>query len=214
MGIGLGSNFTVNVALPLDDRGVVATTVARDAIPAGVRYQGMTVFVSGDAKNWQLQGGITNADWKVAGGGGGVIVVANIAARDAIIAGDRYDGYLVYVTSERKLYQLQGAITNTDWVPLGPTTFAISVSTTLTKQHSNGIILVDATVAARTITLPPATNLRDMQVTIKKIDNSVNTVVIEGDASDQIDGELNYTIYDRYASITIIAHGGNWYRVE
>ncbi len=63
MGIVLASNFDVNTGLPLDSREKVADNTARDAIGSGVRYEGMTVYVVATAKNWQLQGGILNANW-------------------------------------------------------------------------------------------------------------------------------------------------------
>ena len=70
-GIDLFTNFTVNTALPLDDRDVVANLTARDAIPALRRYQGMKVYVSAEGKAYRLIGGITNTDWSEEGGSGG-----------------------------------------------------------------------------------------------------------------------------------------------
>ena len=57
MGIQLGSNFTVNTALPLDDRNAVATLADRDAIEAGRLYEGLQCFVEEDGKNYQYIGG-------------------------------------------------------------------------------------------------------------------------------------------------------------
>lgn len=72
MGITLGSNFDVQTALPLDSRLVVADSTARDAIDALQRYEGMLVYVTADATNYQLVGGILNANWtELAGAGGG-----------------------------------------------------------------------------------------------------------------------------------------------
>lgn len=71
MGIALGSNFTVNTALPLDDRSTAATIGARDAIDAGRRFEGMVVFVESAGTNYQLIGGITNANWTEFSGSGG-----------------------------------------------------------------------------------------------------------------------------------------------
>lgn len=71
MGIVLGSQFTVNTTLPLDDRAVFATTTTRDLLDAGRRYEGLTVYVIADLANYQLVGGITNADWQTVGSGGG-----------------------------------------------------------------------------------------------------------------------------------------------
>lgn len=63
MAITLASNFDINAALPIDSRFTVADITARDAIAAGVRYEGLTVHVLSTSANWQLQGGITNGDW-------------------------------------------------------------------------------------------------------------------------------------------------------
>lgn len=71
MGIPLGSNFTVNTNLPLDDRYSVADITARDAIPALRRYLGMQVYVVSDTKTYQLKAGILNADWVEFGSGAG-----------------------------------------------------------------------------------------------------------------------------------------------
>lgn len=71
MGIALGSNFTVNTALPLDDRILVADLTARDAIPALRRYLGMEVYVESEEVKYFLKGGIDNANWEEAGTGSG-----------------------------------------------------------------------------------------------------------------------------------------------
>lgn len=74
MGIPLGGgNFTRGAAIPLDDSFVAADTTVRDAINAGIRYEGMLVYVIADMKMYQLQGGITNSDWVVTGGGGAAV---------------------------------------------------------------------------------------------------------------------------------------------
>lgn len=72
MGIVLGSNFDVQTNLPLDSRLKVADTTARDALDSGVRYEGMLVYVVADGTNYQLVGGIANANWaELSGSGGG-----------------------------------------------------------------------------------------------------------------------------------------------
>lgn len=71
MSITLGSNFSVNTNLPLDDRNIVADLTARDAITSGRRFIGMSVHCLADSKNYQLVGGIANANWKEFAGSGG-----------------------------------------------------------------------------------------------------------------------------------------------
>ncbi|MCC6752054.1 MAG: hypothetical protein IT371_30660 [Deltaproteobacteria bacterium] len=44
------------------------TIVSRDAIPAGLRAEGMTAYVQATQETWQLQGGITNLDWVLISG--------------------------------------------------------------------------------------------------------------------------------------------------
>ena len=86
MGITLASNFDVNAALPLDSRMIAVDATARDAIIAGVRYEGMLVYVVADQTMYQLQGGITNGDWAAAGGGGGGSVpIVDLATGDGVL---------------------------------------------------------------------------------------------------------------------------------
>ena len=63
MGIQLGSNFTVQTGLPLDDRLVCETLDQRDAIPRDVRYEGMMCYVINERQTFQLIGGIENFNW-------------------------------------------------------------------------------------------------------------------------------------------------------
>lgn len=70
MGIQLGSNFDMQAGLPLDSRLVVPLLATRDAIPAGIRYEGMEVYVTNEQKKYILKGGITNANWEESGGSG------------------------------------------------------------------------------------------------------------------------------------------------
>lgn len=46
-------------------------------------------------------------------------VQADLTARDAIPVNRRYDGLFVYLTSTNQTWQLQGGITNSDWVLFG-----------------------------------------------------------------------------------------------
>jgi hypothetical protein len=128
MGITLGSNFTVNTGLPLDDRIVVADNTARDALDAGRRYEGLIVYSIAAASNFQLVGGILNANWVALGGSGsGVTVVADITARDAILSGSRTEGMIVYVNSDDTHYTLKGGILNANWTTLNTALSNISV---------------------------------------------------------------------------------------
>ena len=72
-GIQLSSNFTVNTALPIDDRMEVSTLTARDALPALRRWEGMIVYVKETETHFALIGGLTDDFWAEIGGGKGGI---------------------------------------------------------------------------------------------------------------------------------------------
>lgn len=71
MGIPLNSSFTRNSAQPLDDLASVADIATRNAIASGRRYEGMAVYVLSEMTNYQLIGGIDNANWQEFSGSGG-----------------------------------------------------------------------------------------------------------------------------------------------
>lgn len=73
-GIPLVDGFDVTVNKPLDiARAIAADLTARDAIPLGIRYEGMTTYVIAEQTKFILIGGVTNAEWQedAAGGGSG-----------------------------------------------------------------------------------------------------------------------------------------------
>jgi hypothetical protein len=69
-------------------------------------------------------------------------------------------------------------------------------------------VLCDATLGAITVTLPTATSGRI--VTVKKIDNSVNAITIDGDAGD-IDGAGTQPLSAQWDALTMQADGTNWF---
>lgn len=69
MGIELGSQFDVKTGLALDSRLIANDLTERDAIPNGVRYEGMLVYVVSEETNFQLIGGILNSNWEELSGG-------------------------------------------------------------------------------------------------------------------------------------------------
>jgi len=73
-------------------------------------------------------------------------VVADIAARDAIAAIERYDGLAVYVLADNNTYQLQGGVTNLDWATIsGPTLSALwsDSGTVLTPTNTRNVYVND-----------------------------------------------------------------------
>lgn len=86
MSIVLTSNFDEQAPLPLDKRTVVVDNIARDAIPSGVRYEGLMVYNIATKVTYQLQGGITNSDWMATGAGGADLVSTTLATTSGAVA--------------------------------------------------------------------------------------------------------------------------------
>ena len=68
---------------------------------------------------------------------------ADLTARDALLSGLRYEGMIVHVLSNSKNYQLQGGITNGDWIELvngggGSGAFTDAGSNQITPTTANG----------------------------------------------------------------------------
>lgn len=89
-------------------------------------------------------------------------------------------------------------------------TSSVSGDTTITNQN---IILADASDGAVTLTLPDASSLEGRKIIVKKIDVSANAVSLATTSSQMIDGDLSKEITDQYASISVVASGGNWFIV-
>jgi len=81
----------------------------------------------------------------------------------------------------------------------------------ITTDDQNALITGDVTGAGFTMTLPAAATAGDgWKVTVKKIDGSSNSVTIDGNASETIDGATTYDISSQYQAATFCSNGTNW----
>jgi hypothetical protein len=67
--INFGTNFRILTNQPIDTRMVVPNILSRDTLNSIFRYEGLTVYVKSTLTNYQLRGGITNANWLPISGG-------------------------------------------------------------------------------------------------------------------------------------------------
>ena len=81
-----------------------------------------------------------------------------------------------------------------------------------TLGTSDHTVLCDCTLNSITINLPAA--IDGQQYVIKKIDSSINTVTIDGDSSETIDGALTKILTTQYECVTIVSDGTNWFIVD
>lgn len=87
-----------------------------------------------------------------------------------------------------------------------------SSSITADASVSNDVSLVDATSATVTMTLP--TPSAGLFYTIKKVDSSANTVIVDaGTGSATLDGGANFTLYHQYETVSCVCDGTNWHIV-
>jgi len=61
------------------------------------------------------------------------------------------------------------------------------------------------------LNLPAVSGIGGTIFVIKEAAGSANTVTIDGDSSETIDGQATYTMSTPYASITIYCDGSNWF---
>ena len=87
-------------------------------------------------------------------------------------------------------------------------TFTASSDTLDTANH---VCLCDCSSNDITLNLPAASGNSGLQYYIKKIDSSVNSITIDGNASETIDGSTTQEISTQYESLTIISDGINWH---
>lgn len=87
-------------------------------------------------------------------------------------------------------------------------TRAVSADTTL--SYTDHTVIVDATAGAKTMTLPAAADNYGLILTIQKDDASSNAVIVDGNASETINGATTFSLLNRYEAITIQCNGTGW----
>lgn len=86
-----------------------------------------------------------------------------------------------------------------------------SADHTVTVSDATKVLNVDASGAARTITLLAAATATDgFEITVKKSDSSANAVTVDGNGSETIDGATTYVLSLQYAWVTLRCDGSNW----
>jgi len=87
----------------------------------------------------------------------------------------------------------------------------VSKTGNYTSTIADYLILCDASSGVFTITLPASAGVKGRQYTIKKTDSSQNSIAIDGNAAETIDGQATKSLNLQYESITIQSDGSNWF---
>ena len=109
-----------------------------------------------------------------------------------------------------KIVPLDG-ITEADQLKtLGLSANIKTITVAYTASLTDLTILVNATSAAITVSLPLAASVKGKMYVIKKVDASANVVTIDGAGSELIDGATTKTTSTQYAHYTIQSDGTAW----
>jgi hypothetical protein len=92
-----------------------------------------------------------------------------------------------------------------------PTGAYRTVETTANVQSGDYLIIADATGGAITMTLPPAALVPGRIYSFKRINSGANAVIVDGYASETIDGNLTHTLTPQWNSVTIMSNGVAWF---
>lgn len=115
-------------------------------------------------------------------------------------------GWIIGIEDLKIQYQFNG----TSWIPLQTCKVIRNVSANTTVNLNDSVINVDATGGNRTVTLLPAAQTIGLVYRIYKIDSSTNTVTIDGDGTEEINGSETIIIEKQYRNISVTSDGTNY----
>lgn len=119
----------------------------------------------------------------------------------------------VYFKTDGELYVKNDAGTESQ-VSNQSTSSTLAVSsktTTYTATNADDLLLVSASGGSWTLTLFSASGNTGKVLRIKRTDNTIaNTVTIDGNSSETIDGALTLVLCLQYQDVEIVSDGTNW----
>ncbi len=74
----------------------------------------------------------------------------------------------------------------------------------------NSVVLVDAAAGAVAVALPAASTVAGRVFNIKRLDGTVNTVTVDPDGAELIDGATTAALTIQYESVTLVSDGTGW----
>ena len=89
-----------------------------------------------------------------------------------------------------------------------------SVTTSGNVVSGDYLILANAAGGAITLNLPPAALVPGRIYVIKRINSGANTVTVDANGSETIDGALTHVLSPQWNAITIISNGTAWFIIS
>jgi len=103
---------------------------------------------------------------------------------------------------------------STGWVDVNNKDIeTVATSSTLSPVQASTVYLVDSSSSELTLTLATSSMTNGKQIVFKDStgSTSTNTITVQTEGSETIDGDTSFTIASDYTSITIVSDGNNWY---
>lgn len=104
------------------------------------------------------------------------------------------------ITDKRSRYKIQSG-----WVT------PLAITSTYTVDLDDELLIVNAASGSFTINLPAASLCLGKTLRVKNITSVANTVTIDANASETIDGQLTQVLDNDYTSVTLVCDGTQWY---
>lgn len=186
------------------------------------------VFNSGDIDGFDYERLEIKWDANVAtidstAAGAGIQRRMNLNAADLVFQSSGVNKFLIDPSINYSYQTLQPGTGSTYTLGASPrrwsTTYTDGFSTNVETYGSgsvllddkNNVVLGDCTSGALTVNLQTAVGRRGLQYHIKKIDSSANTLTIDADGTETIDGQLTQVLNTQYQSLTIVSDDSNWF---
>lgn len=170
----------------------------------------------------EQDGSFTNIAQPVQTGGGGVFLFNGAPVQLDIVE----IAFSIVITDNNnvQLYSFPNAgpggttgregLISSGGLPFDDTVTTTGPTFVVTTDNTNALILCDASTAAITLNLPSAALTGDkFRFIVKKTDSSANTVTIDADGSDLIDGAATLVVSDQYEAVEISTDGAAWYGI-
>ncbi|MBW3568879.1 hypothetical protein KY385_01995, partial [Candidatus Parcubacteria bacterium] len=118
----------------------------------------------------------------------------------------------LYFGTDTNLYRSAANTLKTDdsFIAANITTAITTKTANYTATASDSVILGDAGGGSIVISLPSAVGINGRTYTIKKIDSSLNTVTMDPDGTETIDGNATTAIGTQWTTRQITSDGANW----
>lgn len=125
----------------------------------------------------------------------------------------RKQGTLVYASDEDVLYRDDGTtLTQVGGGGDGGLTTVTKTSSATLATSGEEIVICDPTSGDVTLTLPASSNT--LVYRFHKKTASPNKCIIDGNASETIDGQLTQELFDQFTSFQIAGDGSNWFSIK